>query len=187
MGKLVKLPRFAPTYVAYILAGRDKVAVATSRLAMELCRFLSERRIPFERIVHPPAFTAQKRAHFLHVPGRLVAKSVLLGGAGHYLLAILPATHHVDLRALGNRLGLSMQLASLDQVHELFRDCEWGVVPAFGTPYGVKTVLDDSLHAGDTLVCEGQTLSESIRLSRSDFEALERPMTASFAGNGASR
>lgn len=150
---------------------------------MGLCQFLAEQHIPFERLVHPPAFTAQKRAHFLHVSGRQVTKSVLLRSAGQYLLAVLPATRHVDTNSLVARFGGPVGLAELREVTELFRDCEWGVVPPFGRLYGVRTVLDASLNPDDDLLCEGQTLSESIRIGCRDFERLEQPLRLGFAGH----
>src|SRR5437763_490242 len=47
---------------------------------MQVSDFLSEQRIAFERIVHPPAFTAQKRSKFLGVSGKRVSNAVLLAG-----------------------------------------------------------------------------------------------------------
>jgi len=66
--------------------------------------FLAEQRVVFETIVHPPAFTAQKRARSLRVSGSHVAKSVLLHGPRGYLLAVLPATQQVDTDALAQGL-----------------------------------------------------------------------------------
>src|SRR5205807_2280879 len=95
--------------------------------------FLLEQRIPFETLLHPPAYTAQKRARFLRLPGRQVAKSVLLHGPGGYVLAVLPATHHVATERVALALGGPVRLASDDELAAVFRDCEWGVVPPFGT------------------------------------------------------
>src|SRR5437762_4460934 len=90
---------------------------------MRVAEFLTEQRVAFETIVHPPAFTAQKRAKFLHVPGKQVAKTVLLAGPRDYLLAILPATHNVDTRALALALGMSVRLAGSREIADVFRDC----------------------------------------------------------------
>ena len=80
---------------------------------MRVPLFLDDNCVPFETIVHPPAFTATKRARFLHVPGKQLAKCVLLAGPDGHLLAILPATHHIDLEVLSDKLGGPVPLAPL--------------------------------------------------------------------------
>src|SRR5262249_39580545 len=130
---------------------------------------------------HPPAFTAQQRAKSLHVSGSRVAKSVLLRGPGGYLLAVLPATHRVDTQALAAALGGPIRLATDREIAVVFRDCEWGVVPPFGTLYGLPTLLDDSLPADVLLVLETQTHVDAVRLRCSDFERLESPRRLPFA------
>ena len=78
---------------------------------MRVPDFLVAQDVPFESLLHPPAFTAQKRARFLHLPGRQVAKGVLLHGPSGYVLAVLPATHHVDSERLASVLGGPVRLA----------------------------------------------------------------------------
>src|SRR5438552_7916010 len=80
--------------------------------SMRVAQFLTEQQVAFETIIHPPAFTAQKRAKFLHVPGKQVAKAVLLAGPKDYFLAVLPATHHVDTRTLSTALRKPVRLAT---------------------------------------------------------------------------
>jgi Ala-tRNA(Pro) deacylase len=148
---------------------------------MRIADFLAEQRVPFEPLPHPPAFTAQKRAKWLRVPGAQVAKCVLLCGPDGYVLAVLPATHHVDTEALSEHLGGPVRLAGDREIAEVFRDCEWGVVPPFGTLYGLPTLLDDSLHPDALLVLETHTHVDAVRLHCGDFERLERPRRLRFA------
>src|SRR5438132_769450 len=111
---------------------------------MRVAQFLTEQHVAFETIIHPPAFTAQKRAKFLHVPGKQVAKAVLLAGPRDYFLAVLPATLHVDTRALTKALGKPIRLAQSREVAALFRDCELGVVSPFGNLYDLPIILEES-------------------------------------------
>src|SRR5207302_4836420 len=104
---------------------------------MRVADFLATQDVPFETLLHPPAYTAQKRARFLHLPGREVAKVVLLHGPGGYVLAVLPATHHLDPERVALALGGPVRLADDDEIARVFCDCEWGVVPPFGTLYGL--------------------------------------------------
>src|SRR5207302_9856794 len=116
-----------------------------------------EHQVPSGALPHPPAYSAQKLAKYLHVPGRQVAKSVLLRGPRGFILAILNATSHVDLERLGAALGGPVRLANDAEITSTFSDCEWGVVPPFGILYGLPTVLDDSLDPESQLVFEGQS------------------------------
>jgi len=148
---------------------------------MRVPTFLTEHQIPFETIVHPPAFTAQKRAKVLHLSGSQVAKSVLLAGPAGYFLAVLPATHQVDIEALVVALGGPVRFADGREITELFHDCEWGVLEPFGSLYGLPTLLDESLDGETSIVFEGHTHAAAIRMRCRDFEQLERPRRLSFA------
>jgi Ala-tRNA(Pro) deacylase len=148
---------------------------------MQVCQFLTDQRVPFERLPHPPAFTARKRAKALHVPGRRLAKAVLLVGPDGYLVAVLPATHHIDLPALAQQLGGRVRLACWRELVGIFRDCEWGALTPFGPLYGLPTLLDESIDAEGELVIEGNTFEEAIRLNGRDFERLVQPRRLRFA------
>jgi Ala-tRNA(Pro) deacylase len=148
---------------------------------MRVPEFLRDQEVAFETVLHPPAFTAQKRAHCLHVPGRSLAKSVLLHGPAGYLLAVLPATEHVDLAVLARVLGGPVRLASDLEIAEVFRDCEWGVLTPFGALYGLPTLLEDGIDSDETIVFEAHLHAVTIRMRCRDFERLERPRRLTFA------
>jgi len=170
---------------------------------MRVPSFLTEQHVPFETIVHPPTFTASKRARFLHVPGKHLAKCVLLEVVGptcrvgpvadgtyiaevlpgrqDLLLAILPATHHVDLRMVADNVGGPVSLARGEEIPEVFRDCEWGGLVPFGSLYGLPSLLDDSFDPEAFLVFEAHLHAVAIRMRCRDFERLENPRRLSFA------
>ena len=110
---------------------------------MFLSQFLTDQRVAFETMLHPPAFTAQKRAKFLHIPGRQVVKCVVLFSGEEPMLAVLPAPWRVDLRRVCLAMGAEVRLASEAEVIGLFRDCERGALTPFGRLYGLTTILED--------------------------------------------
>jgi Ala-tRNA(Pro) deacylase len=148
---------------------------------MSVPPILTDSAIPYQVLVHPPAFTAQKRAKYLHVPGGDVAKCVLLQGPAGYVLVVLPATRHVNTEQLGTALGGPVRLATEAEIAAVFRDCEWGVVAPFGAHYGLPTFLDESLAPDAWVVFELNTQTEAVRMRCRDFEALERPRRLRFA------
>jgi Ala-tRNA(Pro) deacylase len=148
---------------------------------MRVPLFLADNRVAFGRLYHAPAYTAQRRAYYLHVPGRQLVKSVLLRAPAGYLLAVLPADARVDLDALGRVLGGPVRLAGAEEIPEVFRDCEWGALSPFGSLYGLATVLERDLDPEAEIVFEGASHGEAIRMRCRDFERLERPRRLSFA------
>src|SRR5262245_14788275 len=100
---------------------------------------LTQRNVPFEIIRHVPAYDAQHLAQAIHTPGKLVAKTVLLR-ADHdyqYVVAVLPASHTIDFDRLSEFLGgTELALASESEIAEHCPECEFGVLPPFGSQYG---------------------------------------------------
>jgi Ala-tRNA(Pro) deacylase len=148
---------------------------------MRVLQFLAEQQINYEPIVHPPAYTAQKRAKYMGISGKQVAKALLMAGPDGYFLAVLSATCHVDTQALAAQLGGPVRLAADEEIGEVFEDCEWGVVAPFGRLYGVPTILDDALAPDSWIVFEAHTHAEAIRMRCADFEQLEQPRRLRFA------
>src|SRR5262245_38429560 len=91
--------------------------------------FLTAAETPFERLLHRSAPTANRVAECLHVPGRDVAKSVLLRSTHGYVLAVLPANCRVDLERIRGELGEpEMEIACEQEVEQVFNDCERGAM-----------------------------------------------------------
>jgi Ala-tRNA(Pro) deacylase len=149
---------------------------------MSIRDYLRNCRVPFETLLHGPMPSATRVAHSLHVPGRQVAKSVLLRAGEGYVLAVLPATHRVDLGRIGEVLAArDIRLATEDELERVFVDCERGAVPPFGKLYGVPTVVDTTLAGCAEIVVEGNARHEGVRMRYRDYEAVERPTRARFA------
>lgn len=150
---------------------------------MMIADYLQSRRVHHQVLLHRPASCASQLARSLHVPGRTVAKGVLVASPdGRHWLAVLPATHRVDLERLRIALGVeSLLLATPSDLVRIFPDCELGALPPFGRLYGIPTIVDSALAGVSEIVCEGNLRHESVRLRYRDFEALENPFKARFA------
>ena len=134
---------------------------------MYTVEFLRSRRVWFEEVLHSPASSSTKRAHSMHVPGRRVAKTVLVKAGDRFVLAVLPCTSRIDLAAAGGRAGLLRRGRTTGddgRVIGTFTDCEPGVVPPFGRLYDLDTVLDVSLLEMDELVFSGNMRHEGLRM-----------------------
>ena len=68
--------------------------------AKKLRQFLDANAVRYVSIQHSPAFTAQEIAASAHIPGREVAKTVMVTLDGRLAMAVLPATKKLDTELL---------------------------------------------------------------------------------------
>ena len=146
---------------------------------MNIQKYLSNHKVPFDTLDHEPTYSAQTLARAVHVSGKEVAKSVLIRVDDTYVLVVLPATRSVDLTKVRRVLGAEMaELATEGDCGHLFVDCEFGARLPFGSQYGMKTLMDETLLADDEIVFEGNTHQEAIRMQLKDYRRLEEPLVA---------
>ena len=149
---------------------------------MTIREFLRSRSIDHESLLHRPAPSASHRAQSVHISGDQVAKAVLLRTGSEYILAVLPATYRVDLEKLSIILSVAgIGLATEEEVQAIFYDCELGAMPPFGSVYGLRTYVDDSLAECTEIVIDGNLRHEGLELAFHDFETIETPVHEHFA------
>ena len=84
----------------------------------------------------------------MHVPGRSVAKTVLVKAQEGLPADGLAGNIARDLARLGHALGLDpgeVKLAAAEEIERIFHACEPGTIPPFGRLYELRTVADVSL------------------------------------------
>jgi Ala-tRNA(Pro) deacylase len=151
---------------------------------MDIPTFLKEQHCTFGILPHPTTYTAQEMAHELHVPGREVAKTVLLraGDDDEFVVAVVPAHKVVDLRRMSHLLGGSnVSLARESEIEQHCPDCERGALPPFGSRYGMKTIVDEGLADDEAIVFEGNTHNEAIQMRFDEYRRVEEPLVAPIA------
>jgi Ala-tRNA(Pro) deacylase len=147
-----------------------------------LTTYLREHRAPYQVQQHPAAFTAQEVAASEHVPGRFVAKAVVVLADAQKALLVLPATHQVNLVQAAQVLGAAeVRLAHEDEFAANFPDCEVGAVPPFGNLYGLPVYVDRSLTADDQIIFPAGTHTTTLSVAYPDFARLVQPVLLDFA------
>ncbi|MEX0821329.1 MAG: YbaK/EbsC family protein [Rhodothermales bacterium] len=148
----------------------------------KLTSYLDEEGVKFVVIKHSRAFTAQEVAASAHIPGKEMAKTVMVKVDGEMAMTVLPASYQVDLNRLRDRTGAeSVELASEDDFKELFPDCEVGAMPPFGSLYGMKTFMAAVLAEDEEIAFNAGSHTELIRMSFADYFRLEDPIELQFA------
>jgi Ala-tRNA(Pro) deacylase len=141
-----------------------------------LRRYLDENSVRYIVISHSRAFTAQGIAALAHVPGKELAKTVVVKLDGELAMAVLPASFHVDLGLLRNTTQTNtVELASEDEFKNRFPECETGAMPPFGNLYGMNVFADEALAQDREIAFNACSHRELIRLPWKDFERLAKP------------
>jgi Ala-tRNA(Pro) deacylase len=149
--------------------------------------YLDENGVKYEVIEHPPTLSAPATAEVLHVPGRSVAKVVMIKDGPDDVMTVLPASLKVDVLRIQEVLGHSwnhrIRLATESEFAKLFPDCEVGMMPPFGNLYGLDVLVDSSLTEDDEIVFPAGNSRESIRMRYDDYEGLVVPRVVDFGSN----
>ena len=134
--------------------------------------YLDREGVQYEVIVHTPTRDAAHTAEAVRVPGDRLAKSVVLEDDSGYVMAIIPASHKLDLQAIGRELSRELVLANERELASLFEDCEPGAVPPLGRAYGIDVVVDRNLADTPDVYFEAGDHLSVIHVSGRDFRRL---------------
>jgi Ala-tRNA(Pro) deacylase len=133
----------------------------------KLKAFLDEKGVKYTSIQHSRAFTAQEIAELAHVPGKELAKTVMVTIAGELAMAVIPASHRVDFKALAGVAGASVELADEgDFVENL---------------YSMDVYVSDALIDDEFIAFSAGTHSEVIRLRYADYSQWVDPVVGRFS------
>ncbi len=142
----------------------------------KLREFLDEHNIKYLVISHSVAYTAQGIAALTHIPGKELAKTVMVMVDGRLAMAVVPASSRVDLSRLKRYLGIeTVELASETEFRDRFPDCETGAMPPFGNLYGMDVFADESLALDKEIFFNAGSHRELVRMKYSDFRDLVKP------------
>jgi Ala-tRNA(Pro) deacylase len=144
--------------------------------------FLDENKIKYVSIQHSSAYTAQEIAAIAHIPGKDLAKTVIIKIDGKMAMAVLPASFKVSFDNLKNTLGVKeVRLAYEQEFIDKFPDCEVGAMPPFGNIYGMEVYVAESLAEDEEIAFNACSHTELIKMSFSDFEKLVKPKRIKFS------
>ena len=161
------------------LGGEGGIAMACRE---RLEGYLRENGVPFEVQHHPRAVTAQEVAAVEHVPGKMLAKVVMVSADGGMAMLSLPAPYQVDLEKAAKMLGAEeARLAREEEFEGAFPDCEVGAMPPFGNLYGLPVYVEEALAEDETIFFRAGTHTDTMSVGYADFERLVEPTVGRFA------
>jgi len=148
----------------------------------KLKNYLDDNGVDYEVIRHEQTYTAQRTAAAAHIPGKEIAKTVMIKLDGKIAMAVLPGSARVDFDMLKKATGSKkVELADETEFEELFPECETGAMPPFGNLYDLDTFVAQTLREDDEIAFNAGTHTELVRMSYADFERLVKPTVGRFA------
>ncbi|HXG17726.1 MAG TPA: YbaK/EbsC family protein [Methylomirabilota bacterium] len=148
----------------------------------KLQEYLDQHGIKYQVTTHSLAYTAQEVAHYQHVPGKQMAKVVIVKKAsGGLTMLVLPASHKVDFAKLRQVLGEHAELAQEKEFRTQFPGCEVGAEPPFGNLFHIDTIVDSALAEDEEIVFNAGSHWQTVKMRYADYERLVRPRVATFA------
>ena len=141
-----------------------------------LKEFLDGHDIKYVSISHSPAYSAQTIAESAHIPGKELAKTVIVKINDEFAMVILPAPYRVHLGHLKAAVSAShVELATETELENLFPDCERGAMPPFGNLYDMDVYVAEQLTEDDEIAFSAGSHTEVVRMSYKDFDKLLLP------------
>ena len=144
--------------------------------------YLLKDAVSYQHKTHPAAYTSLETAAVDHVPGRELAKTVVLTSDGSVVLAVLQADCVINMEALKKGIGSkSVVLSSENEFAGRFPDCQLGAMPPFGKLFGLPLYCDRALAGQLEIEFNAGTHTDTVRMEFSEFERLEAPVILEFA------
>ncbi len=146
--------------------------------------FLDEHQVKYVVISHSRAFTIQEVAAQTHIPGKELAKTVIVDIDGETAMAVVPGSQKVDLALLRDALGAErVTLVKEAAFRDRFPECDPGAMPPFGNLYGMPVYVADTLTEDEEIAFNAGSHTQLVKMAYRDFERLVRPRVMRFAVN----
>ena len=144
--------------------------------------FLDGNKVKFSVISHPPAYTAQEVAASAHIPGRDLAKTVIIRVDATLAMAVVPASREVDMVLLRKAAGAErVGLADKSDFAERFEGCQLGTMPPFGNLFGMDTYVDRALATEEYIAFNAGTHTDVIAMRFNDYRRVAHPKLVHIA------
>lgn len=153
--------------------------------AKKLREFLDQEQVKYVTVSHSAAYTMSEIAAVAHVPGKMVAKTVMVKIDGEMVMVVVPSPSHVDFDLLKEVAGSdSIELASEEEFREMFPGCEVGAMPPFGKLYGLEVYVSPELAKHEEIAFNAGSHTELVKLAYADFERLAEPKILAISPAG---
>lgn len=151
--------------------------------------YLDERDVTYEVVEHGQTNTAIAEARAAGVAAEHAAKTVAVIAGDRFVLAVVPASHRLDLdkarRAL--RAPESLRLATEAEIAEHAGPFEVGAVPPLGPLLDAVEILDARLLEHDRILLSGGDHRHGVLVDPHDLVEIAQPKVTELCEEGPGR
>ena len=109
-------------------------------------------------------------------------KTVIVKLDGRLAMAVVPATHEVDMSRLRTASGATfVELADTSEFIDHLEGCQLGTMPPFGNLFGMETYLEQDMAKQEHIAFNAGTHTEAIIIPFAEYRRLAHPMLAHIA------
>lgn len=145
-------------------------------LGAQIKNYLDSHNVHYKTIHHPVSYTAQEIAAAAHIPGKDLAKTIIVKVDGQLAMIVEPAHIKINLRALKKFFkAKNLELAREYEFKDKFPECELGAMPPFGELYGMGVYVDKKLAKDEDIAFNAGNHADLIKMSWKDFATLVHP------------
>ncbi len=137
-----------------------------------LSSFLQQHHVDYNILKHKPAPGPLEVAQTASIPLEHLVRSIVLQLQRHpenLLMALIPASQHLDLKKLTAFVGDHYQIVDRHTLKVIFQDCQPGVIPGLGQPFNLEMIADTQLFEAPCVYLEDGDATELIRLDKDHF------------------
>ena len=144
--------------------------------------FLEAEGVSHEVVEHRPTFSAAAEARASGAEPREAAKTLALRDHDAYRMAVIPATHRLDLARVRELLGCSghLRLATEAELEQDFPMFDVGAMPPLGPMMPMPEVIDVHLLYHERIVCGGGDHKHSLKMDPRDLLRVCEPRVAAI-------
>jgi Ala-tRNA(Pro) deacylase len=144
--------------------------------------FLDREGVRHEVVEHRPTFSAAAEARASGAEPREAAKTLALHDRDGYRMAVIPATHRLDMHRVREILGATshLRLATEEELERDFPMFDVGAMPPLGPMMPMPEVIDVHLLYHETLLCAGGDHRHSVRIDPRDLVRVCEPRVAAI-------
>jgi Ala-tRNA(Pro) deacylase len=157
-------------------------ATAEARGIAAVTSFLESAGVGYDVVEHRPTFSAAAEARASGADPREAAKTLALHDRGGYRMAVIPASHRLDLHRARALLGATthLRLATEAELERDFPMFDVGAMPPLGAMMPMPEIVDVHLLYHERILCAGGDHKHSIRIDPRDLLRVSEPRVASF-------
>src|SRR5437867_1338485 len=147
------------------------MATSTDHGVACVTRFLEEAGVPFDIVEHEPTFSAADDARAAHAEPAFAAKTLALHDRDGWRVAVLPASHRLDVEKARRLLGGTrhLRLGTEEEMEEAFQAFDVGALPPVGPQLPLPEVVDVRLLYRRAILCPGGDHRHGVRMDPRDL------------------